>query len=39
LNGCADRSDGGVDNGSLLLDFDVFEVNEERNEGGNDGDV
>lgn len=38
LNGCGDSRDGGVDNGSLFFDFDVFEVNEDRNDGGNEGD-
>lgn len=38
LNGCGVSRDGGVDNGSLDFDFDVFEVNDERNDGGKDGD-
>lgn len=30
--------DGGVDRGSLPLDFDDLFVKEDKNEGGNDGD-
>lgn len=39
LNGCGDNRDGGVDRVSFVFDFDVFDVNEDKKEGGNDGDA
>ena len=38
LKGCGDNKEGGVDNVSLVFDFDVFVVNEDKNDGVNDGD-
>jgi hypothetical protein len=36
LKGCGDNREGGVDNGSLVFDFDVLFVNEDKNDGGNE---
>ena len=37
VNGCGDKKEGGVDNDSLVFDFDDLFVNEDKNDGGNEG--